>query len=68
MMKLMKNKKGMVPIVMFLVFIVAMIVFMFGTGAITSFIIRRTFNNIPGWFWVALIGFVILILLKRKQK
>jgi len=53
---------------MFLVFIVAMIVFMFGTGAITSFIIRRTFNNIPGWFWVALIGFVILILLKRKQK
>ena len=69
MIKLMKNKKGVLPAMfIFLIFILAMIVFMFTTGAITSFILRNTFNNIPGWFWVALVGFTILILLRRQKK
>jgi len=68
MIKLMKNKKGMAIGLIFLTFVVCILLFMFGTGAITMFILKRTVSNIPGWFWIALVGFVILILLKRKQK
>ena len=63
------NKKGVLPAMfIFLIFIVILLVFMFGTGAITSFILRRTIENIPGWFWIALTGFVIYILTRRKTK
>ena len=67
MIKLMKNKKGG-AILMMVIVIGGLALFMFATGTITSFIIKRTFSNIPGWFWVALVGFTILILLRRKSK
>ena len=66
---MMKNKKGVIPQMFILLgFIVVFVLFMFGTGAITSFILKRTIAQIPGWFWVALVGFILIVLLRRNKK
>ena len=61
------NKKGMAQMFIFLIFVGALIFFMFTAGSISGFLIKHTFGNIPTWFWVGLIFFVLMILGRRKK-
>ena len=65
---MMKNKKGIIPqMFIFLGVIVAFVLFMFGTGAITSFILKRTIAQVPTLFWIGLGIFVLIVLTRRKK-
>lgn len=61
------NKKGFGYVGIILIGIAILLVFMFGTGALSSFILKNTFKNIPAWFWVGLVFFVLIILGGKKK-
>lgn len=60
------NKKAMAQFGIFLIFVVALLVFMYLSGSISGFLVRNTLKNIPIWFWVGLVFFVLIILRRKK--
>lgn len=60
------NKKGQPQYMIFLIFVIGILVFMFGTGAITSLILKNTIKKIPIWFWIGLIFFILIGVGKKK--
>ena len=65
--KLIKDRKGIAQMFVFLIVIAVLFVLFFGLGGISGFILKTTFKNIPPLFWVGLIIFILIILGKKKK-
>lgn len=61
------NKKGLGLVTATLIGIVVLLVFMFSIGGVSSIILKNTIENIPMWFWVGLVIFVLIVLGRQKK-
>lgn len=61
------NKKGVGLVTAILIGIVVLLVFMFSLGGISSIILKNTIKNIPTWFWVVLVIFILIVLGRKKK-
>jgi len=64
---MMKNKKGIAQFFVFLIFVAAILLFLFISGGITMVIVGSLIKEIPWWGWGLLI-FLIIILLRFGGK
>lgn len=64
----MKNKKGyFAQFWVFLIFVGALILFAFSSGTIGGFLVKKSLEQIPTWFWILLGAFILLIITKKKK-
>ena len=65
--KLIKDRKGIAQMFVFLIVVAVLLFFFFSLGGISSFILKSTFQKIPPLFWVGLIIFILIVLRKKKK-
>jgi len=61
------NKKGLAQYLVFLIFVVAILVFFYLNGIFGGALLKNSLSKIPVWFWIV-IGFIVLISISGGRK